>query len=132
MPSAAILVVDDSPANMKLLCFILEKEGYEVRTAADANEALAVLQVFRPELILLDLQLPGMDGLELARLLKRDLTKNMGLIVAVTASAMRGDEEKAIEAGCDGYITKPIDTRTLPKLVASYLETSRRSDAAPG
>jgi CheY-like chemotaxis protein len=132
MPSAAILVVDDSPANMKLLFFILEKEGYEVRTAADANEALAVLQVFRPELILLDLQLPGMDGLELARLLKRDLTKNMGLIVAVTASAMRGDEEKAIEAGCDGYITKPIDTRTLPKLVASYLETSRRSDAAPG
>ena len=130
MASAAILVVDDSPANMKLLCFVLAKEGYEVRTAADATEALAVLELFRPELILLDLQLPGMDGLELARLLKGDPAKKVGLIVAVTASAMRGDEEKAIEAGCDGYITKPIDTRSLPKLVASYLDTRRDPGAA--
>ena len=116
----------------RLLCFVLEKEGYEVRTAADAKEALAVLQVFRPALILLDLQLPGMDGLELARLLKGDPAKGVGLIVAVTASAMRGDEEKAIEAGCDGYITKPIDTRTLPKLVASYLDSRRDPAANPG
>ena len=78
---------------------------------------------FRPQLVLLDIQLPGMDGLELARLLKANPAHAGLLIVAVTASAMRGDEEKAIEAGCDGYITKPIDTRTLPKLVASYLES---------
>lgn len=118
----AILIVDDSPANMKLLSFVLSNQGYDVRSAADADEALTVLGNFHPRLILLDLQLPGMDGLELARRLKGDPANRALLIVAVTASAMKGDEEKATEAGCDGYITKPIDTRTLPKLVASYLE----------
>jgi CheY-like chemotaxis protein len=121
----SILVVDDSLANMKLLSFVLESQGYEVRTAMDADEALAVLGSFRPHLILLDIQLPGMDGLELARRLKADPSNAGMLIVAVTASAMKGDEEKAMEAGCDGYITKPIDTRTLPKLVASYLDHAR-------
>lgn len=116
-----ILVVDDNPGNLKLLSYVLENQGYGIRTAADAGEALAALRQFRPRLILLDLQLPGMDGLELARHLKMDPAQAGVLIVAVTASAMKGDEEKAIEAGCDGYITKPIDTRTLPKLVASYL-----------
>jgi CheY-like chemotaxis protein len=125
MTSQSILVVDDSPANMKLLSFVLESQGYEVRTAMDANEALEVLGSFRPRLILLDIQLPGMDGLELARRLKADPSHAAVLIVAVTASAMKGDEEKAMEAGCDGYITKPIDTRTLPKLVASYLDQTQ-------
>jgi len=120
-----ILVVDDNPGNMKLLSYVLVKQGYEIRTAADADEALTILQSFRPRLILLDLQLPGMDGLELAQRLKADPAQAGILIVAVTASAMKGDEEKAIEAGCDGYITKPIDTRTLPKLVASYLASTR-------
>ena len=124
MTGSAILVVDDHPGNMKLLSFVLTAQGYDVRTAGDALQALAVLNEFRPRLILLDIQLPGMDGLELARLLKADPAHADLLIVAVTASAMRGDEEKAIEAGCDGYITKPIDTRTLPKLVASYLESA--------
>ena len=119
---SSILVVDDSPANMKLLSFVLTTQGYDVRTAADATEALEELRAFRPQLLLLDLQLPGMDGLGLARLLKSDPTHRGMLIVAVTASAMKGDEERALEAGFDGYITKPIDTRTLPKLVASYLE----------
>ena len=121
-----ILVVDDSPANMKLLCYLLENQGYEVRRAADADEALSVLASFHPRLILLDIQLPGIDGLELARRLKADPAYGDVLIVAVTASAMKGDEEKAIEAGCDGYITKPIDTRALPRLVASYLDIERR------
>lgn len=125
MTGAAILVVDDSVANMKLLSYLLESQGYDVRTAADASEALAVLADFRPRLVLLDLQLPGMDGLELARRLKADPANRELLIVAVTASAMKGDEEKALEAGCDGYITKPIDTRTLPKLVASYLNMTQ-------
>jgi CheY-like chemotaxis protein len=123
MSAAAILVVDDHPGNMKLLSYVLTAQGYEVRTASDAAEALAVLAGFRPQLMLLDIQLPGMGGLELARLVKADPAYAGLLIVAVTASAMRGDEERAIEAGCDGYITKPIDTRTLPKLVASYLES---------
>jgi CheY-like chemotaxis protein len=124
-----ILVVDDNPANLKLLSYVLVNQGYELRTAADADEALAVLQGFRPRLILLDLQLPGMDGWELARRLKADPAQRGALIVAVTASAMKGDEEKAIEAGCDGYVTKPIDTRTLPKLVASYLASTPAADA---
>lgn len=125
MSSPSILVVDDNPANMKLLSFMLESQGYEVRTAVDANQALEVLGAFRPRLILLDIQLPGMDGLTLARKLKADPANSGLLIVAVTASAMKGDEERAMDAGCDGYITKPIDTRALPKLVASYLEHVR-------
>jgi two-component system cell cycle response regulator len=122
MAGEPILVVDDSPANLKLLSYVLENLGYLVRTAVDADDALAALSTFRPRLILLDLQLPGMDGLSLARLLKADPQNSSMLIVAVTASAMKGDEEKAIDAGCDGYVTKPIDTRTLPQLIASYLE----------
>ena len=125
-----ILVVDDNAANLKLLSYVLANQGYEIREAADADQALALLQSFRPRLILLDLQLPGMDGWQLARRLKADPAQAGVLIVAVTASAMKGDEEKAIEAGCDGYITKPIDTRTLPKLVASYLASTVGGDEA--
>jgi CheY-like chemotaxis protein len=82
---------------------------------------LEILAEFRPRLILMDLQLPGVDGLELTRRLKADPTHRNAIIIAITASAMKGDEEKAVAAGCDGYITKPIDTRTLPVVVASYL-----------
>jgi CheY-like chemotaxis protein len=125
--AVGILVVDDNAANLKLLSYVLANQGYEIREAADAHEALALLESFQPRLILLDLQLPGMDGWQLARHLKADPAQTGVLIVAVTASAMKGDEEKAIEAGCDGYITKPIDTRTLPKLVASYLASTEAS-----
>lgn len=121
MTGAAILIVDDHPGNMKLLSFVLENQGYDVRRAADAEEALLVLRDFHPRLILMDLQLPGMDGLELTRRLKADAAHRDTIIVAVTASAMAGDEARAMEAGCDGYITKPIDTRALPGIVASYL-----------
>lgn len=127
MADAPILVVDDNPTNMKLLFFVLSAQGYEIRMASDALEALAVLETFEPRMVLLDLQLPGMDGLELARRLRAQPRFAQLLIVAVTASAMKGDEERALEAGCDGYITKPIDTRSLPKLVASYLERGRDS-----
>jgi CheY-like chemotaxis protein len=129
MAEAPILVVDDNPTNMKLLFFVLSAQGYEIRMATDALEALAVLETFEPRLVLLDLQLPGMDGLELARRLRAEPRFANLLIVAVTASAMKGDEERALEAGCDGYITKPIDTRSLPKLVASYLERGRSQPA---
>jgi two-component system, cell cycle response regulator DivK len=118
----AILIVDDNPGNMKLLSYLLEAHGYEVRSAADADEALLVLRDFRAALILMDLQLPGMDGLELTRRLKADPLHKSSIIVAVTASAMKGDEEKAVLAGCDGYVTKPIDTRTFPRMIAAYLE----------
>ena len=122
MTNPSILIVDDNPANMKLLSFVLQRGGYEVRTATDADEALRVLGDFRPGLILMDLQLPGMDGLTLTRKLKADPTYAHTAIVAVTASAMKGDADRAKLAGCDGYITKPIDTRTILGIVASHLE----------
>jgi CheY-like chemotaxis protein len=121
MSGAPILIVDDHPGNMKLLLFLLADQGYDVRTAVDAEQALEILAEFRPRLILMDLQLPGVDGLELTRRLKADPIHRNVIIIAITASAMKGDEEKAVAAGCDGYITKPIDTRTLPVVIASYL-----------
>lgn len=121
MAGEPILIVDDNPANLKLVSFLLVSKGYEVQTALSANEALAVLRVFHPRLVLMDIQLPGMDGLELTRLLKADVATRDLLVVAVTAFAMNGDESKALEAGCDGYITKPIDTRQLPSVIARLL-----------
>lgn len=121
MAGEAILIVDDNPVNLKLARVLLTGEGYDVRTAVDAEEAMALLPAFRPRLILMDLQLPGMDGLELTRRLKADPATNGITVLALTAYAMKGDEEKAIAAGCDGYITKPIDTRRLPVLIASLL-----------
>lgn len=121
MAAEPILIVDDNPANLKLARFLLKSEGYEVRTAGDGAEALALLKDFRPRLILMDLQMPGMDGFELTKRLKADPAMQGTVILAVTAYAMKGAEERALAAGCDGYVSKPIDTRTLPALVASYL-----------
>jgi len=118
----AILVVDDNPTNMKLVTFLLEKRGYVVRTAANAFEALAILPSFPARLVLMDLEMPGMDGLELTRRLKADPATRNVIVVALTAYAMKGDEERARAAGCDGYLTKPVDTRALPDAVASFLE----------
>jgi len=119
--SDAILIVDDNPANLELLSFLLTASGYRTRTAKDAEEALAILGTFRPRMLLLDIRLPGMDGLTLARKLRANPATRDLVIVAVTAQAMRGDREAALAAGCDGFITKPIDTRALPKTIAEYL-----------
>lgn len=131
MGGEPILVVDDNPSNRELLRLLLDLEGYEVRTAASGEEALAVLQGFRPRLVLMDVQLPGMDGLALTRRLKADPGMRGVLIVAVSAYAMRGDEEKALAAGCDGYVTKPIDTRALPAVLAGYLSGAGGGGRAP-
>ncbi len=120
-----ILIVDDNPANLKLIRVLLSTEGYAIRCAADAEEALALLAEVRPHLILMDLQLPGMDGLTLTRKLKADPETHHIPILALTAYAMKGDEQKAREAGCDGYITKPIDTRRLPQEIAQFLASPR-------
>jgi CheY-like chemotaxis protein len=125
MAGEPILVVDDNATNMKLLRVLLMTEGYDVRTAMDAKEALAVLAQFRPKLILMDVQLPGMSGLELTRQLKLDPATRDIVIVAVTAYAMKGDEERARAAGCDGYLSKPIDTRTLAAIIAKHLSAVR-------
>ena len=122
MSSAEILIVDDNPVNLKLAHLLLTGEGHDVRTANDAEEALEVLKVFNPRLILMDIQLPGMDGLELTRRLKADPATRKITILGLTAYAMKGDQEKILAAGCDGYISKPIDTRTLPEVISNYLE----------
>jgi two-component system cell cycle response regulator DivK len=113
MTGAPVLIVDDNVTNLKLARVILCGEGYEIRTANDAEEALHVLETFSPRLILMDIQLPGIDGLELTRRLKGDPRRSNIVIFALSAYAMKGDEEKAIAAGCDGYITKPIEPDTL-------------------
>jgi two-component system, cell cycle response regulator DivK len=127
----AILLVDDSPDNLILTQFLLESEGFEVSTAEDAEQALKVLKTYRPLLILMDVQLPGMDGLELTRQLRADPTWTDVVIVALTAYAMKGDEENALAAGCDGYITKPIDTRTFAAIVREYMRARRIDRASP-
>jgi CheY-like chemotaxis protein len=128
MPSKRILIIDDHPVNLELAKVLLVLEGYEVHTAGDAETALLLLPELLPDLILMDVQLPGMDGLELARRVKADPRLRNARIVALTAYAMKGDEEKALAAGCDGYLSKPIDTRTFPKIVASFLELGDQSD----
>ncbi len=119
-----ILVVDDNLANLKLACDVLACEGYRVLRAENAEQALGVLTESRPDLILMDISMPGMDGLTLTRKLKTVETTKGIIIVALTASAMKGDEARVTEAGCDGYITKPVDTRRFPDQVASFLKTA--------
>jgi len=116
-----ILIVDDNPANLKLFTYLLSSPKYEVRTATDAREALQALETFRPDLILMDLQLPDIDGLELTRMLRSNPRLCDATIVAVTAYAMKGDEERARAAGVDGYISKPIDKDVFRAVVAQYL-----------
>ena len=126
MKPACILVVDDNPTNLKLVSDVLEFEGHEILKAGDAEEAQGVIQRTVPDLILMDIALPGMDGLTLTRKLKSDAKTRHIIIAALTAFAMKGDDQKAIDAGCDGYITKPIDTRKLPGQVAELLERGKR------
>ena len=121
----SILVVDDEPANLRLLTVLLSRNGYQVHEARTAEEALEIVAKFRPRLVLADIQLPGMDGLEMTRQLKSNPETKDIVVVAVTAFAMKGDEEKALDAGCDGYITKPIDVTSLPRVLRKYF----RSDA---
>jgi two-component system, cell cycle response regulator DivK len=121
VPGDRILIVDDNTVNLKLMRVLLTGEGYTVRTAADAEEALAVLREFVPRLIVMDIQLPGMDGLALTRKLKADPAMSDTVILGLTAYAMKGDEQRVLEAGCDGYLAKPIDTRAFPALIAGYL-----------
>lgn len=120
--SARIFIVDDNPVNLKLASSVLEMEGYAVDTAVDAEQTQEMLTSITPDLILMDIALPGMDGLTLTRKLKADERLKHIPVVAMTAFAMKGDEQKALDAGCEGYITKPIDTRDLPRQIAAFLQ----------
>lgn len=131
MAGEPLLVVDDNPVNLKLARVLLTAEGYEVRTAVAAEEALEVLREFRPRMILVDIQLPGMDGFELTRRLKADPRMREVLVVALTAYAMKGDEERVLAVGYDAYISKPIDTRRLAAQVAEMLAWPA-TDRVPG
>jgi two-component system cell cycle response regulator DivK len=130
MADERILVIDDDPANLKLMRVLLSTEGYLVRTAADASEAFEVLKEFTPQLLIVDIQLPGIDGLELTRQLRCDPTTRNVPMVGLTAYAMKGDEERILAAGLDGYISKPIDTRTVTAAIASYLRQASPSTKA--
>jgi CheY-like chemotaxis protein len=121
----AILVVEDNPLNLELARAVLERDGHEVLEAHDATDCMLILSQRRPDLILMDIQLPGKDGLQLTRELRdREATRHL-LIVAMTSYAMVGDERRALEAGCDGYLTKPIQTRTLAGWAAAFVEGHR-------
>jgi CheY-like chemotaxis protein len=123
--SGHILVVDDNPINLKLASEILLAGGYTVDGAVDAEHAQELLMTVVPDLVLMDIALPGMDGLALTRIIKADARLKAVPVVALTAYAMRGDDAKALDAGCDGYITKPIDTRALVERVSAIINEAR-------
>jgi CheY-like chemotaxis protein len=125
MSNETILVIEDNPINLELIQHLLVKAGYTVHTAMEAEEAQKLLVTLRPALIVMDIQLPGMDGLTFTRLLKADATMQNIPIVALTAYAMEGDEQKALDAGCDEYISKPIDTRAFVPIITHHIEKAR-------
>ncbi len=125
MSDKKILLVEDNPVNRRLAEFLLRSQGYQVRAATNAQEAFDNIKNERPDLILMDVQLPGMDGLEATKKLKEEQTTRDIPVVAVTSYAMKGDRKKALAAGCSGYITKPIDKDTFVQEVATVLGGSK-------
>ncbi len=121
MTKLRVLVVDDNEMNIVIAEAALIADGVEVDSASNAQEALARIASFRPDLILMDIQMPGVDGIELTRQLKADPAAQHMIIVAFTAFAMRGDEEKMRAAGCDGYLSKPIDVKKFAAQVRACL-----------
>ncbi|HGX92120.1 MAG TPA: response regulator [Candidatus Tenderia sp.] len=120
MPKPTLLIVDDNAQNLYLARFLLERSGYEICEAHNGQEAVAVAQTQRPALVLMDIQMPGMDGLEATRQIKAGMAAP--LVVALTAKVMAGDREAILAAGCDGYIQKPIDPDSFVSEVETYLQ----------
>ena len=124
MAGEKILIVEDNPMNLELATDLLEVSGYVIIQAETAEEGINLARAELPDLILMAISLPGMDGLEATGILKQDPTTKDITVIALTAHAMRGDEEKAMVAGCIGYITKPIDTREFPKDVSRFIDSA--------
>jgi two-component system cell cycle response regulator DivK len=116
-----VLIIEDNRANMTLATFLLQSAGHDVLSATDAEAGLALAHTKQPDLILMDIQLPGMDGLEATMLLKRDAATRTIPVIALTALAMKGDEERILAAGCDGYIAKPIRYKEFLAIIAGQL-----------
>jgi len=121
VPGKNILLVEDNEVNRRLAGFLLRSHGYQVREATTATEAFEMLKNDRPDLIVMDIQLPGMDGLEVTKKLKEQPATADIPVIAVTSYAMKGDREKAFAAGCAGYVTKPIDKNIFIKEVAAHV-----------
>jgi len=118
---ATVLLVEDNETNMKLSLFLLESADHTVLTARNAEAGLALAREQHPQLILMDIQLPGMDGLEATARLKADIGTRDIPVIALTALAMKGDEERIRAAGCDGYIAKPLDYKEFLATIAAHL-----------
>lgn len=116
-----ILLVEDNPANQLLTSAVIEREGYQCELAASALEAVHLIAAHTPDLILMDVQLPGLDGLSFARALRSAAETAAIPVVALTAHAMAGDREQALAAGCAGYLSKPINTRTFGEQLRAFL-----------
>jgi two-component system cell cycle response regulator DivK len=121
MSGETILYIEDNEGNRMLIRRILEVEGYHIIEASDGNQGLELARKAKPDLILMDINLPGMDGYELTGLLKGMKHLRHVPVIAMTANVMKGDREKSLEAGCDGYIQKPVDVDQLPVQVARFL-----------
>lgn len=117
-----VLIIEDSPTNMKLAYNVMNKSGYDVLQASDADTGLVLARRELPDLILMDIQLPGLDGITATKILKADARTYQIPIIAVTSLAMKGDEREIIEAGCDGYISKPIRYKELLEMAKSLLK----------
>jgi CheY-like chemotaxis protein len=120
MPQKKILIIEDNDLNMKLVRTVL-RDHYEIAGADTAEQGIEIAREWLPDLVLMDIQLPGMDGLAATRIIKGDPRTNGLKIVALTAFALEGDEKKARDAGCIGYLTKPINTRSLLPAISTYI-----------
>jgi CheY-like chemotaxis protein len=129
MSRPRILLVDDNQMNLELVSFLLQASGLEVTMAPDADAARMSIATAEPDLILMDIQLPGTDGLTFTRQLKSNPATQHIPVVAFTAYAMRGDEARIRQAGCDGYLSKPIDVATFTVAVKSYLKVNTSADS---
>lgn len=126
MSDKNVMVVEDNEKNRKLMRVVLKAKGYNIIEAATGEEALNLLKNQKPDIILMDIQLPGIDGLTLIKQIKASVVTKDIPIIAVTAYAMKGDEQKILDTGCNAYVSKPINTQELPLIVEKYIKKNEQ------